>query len=289
MVYDPVRYSMKRLSVICVALLLWCCSREEVEKPQPDASGRTTTLTEGRQPVAVESGSERVVTDAPDAGSPPKEISIDSVSVTNPVVVKGHARTFENAVSVRIRGVSGSVVAEEHVTSVGEMGQHNPYTAEIWLTTEPGEAIVVEAFEYSAKDGAVRSLERRHITYAVDRIGVRVTFPMGDCTRFKSWPRHIPKSVAMARLLVEALMQGPTASEKSAGASSPFPQGSEIRSVTLRDGVLKIDFNERLRNVGGSCAALAIRESVTQTLRQLPTVKTVTISAEGSQELALQP
>ena len=42
----------------------------------------------------------------------------------------------------------------------------------------------------------------------------------------------------MARLLVEALIAGPTAAEKQNGAAAPFPNGSVVQSVNLRDGTL---------------------------------------------------
>lgn len=205
------------------------------------------------------------------------------------MLVKGRARTFENAVSIRARDARGAVVAEDHVTSVGEMGQHNPFTAEVWLVRDPGSRVTIEALEYSAKDGSEQSLVARTIPLRVGTIPVKLVFPVQDCTRFGELTRSVPKSVAMARLVVEALLAGPVAAEKAAGASSPFPQGSEVRSVVLRNGELTVDFNERLQNVGGSCAALAIRESVTRTLKQLPTVKSVVITAGGSRELALQP
>jgi spore germination protein GerM len=93
----------------------------------------------------------------------------------------------------------------------------------------------------------------------------------------------------MARLLVEALIAGPTPDESAAGAAAPFPEGARVESVNLRDGVLTVDFNERLRNVGGSCQAQMIRQSVTATLSALPSVKKVVITAAGSEALALQP
>jgi len=221
--------------------------------------------------------------------APEQNIYLDDVTPGNPVLVKGRARTFENAVSIRARDANGAVIAEEHVTSVGEMGQHNPFTAEVWLVRDPGSRITIEALEYSAKDGSEQSLVSRTIAQHLDPIAVKLVFPLQDCTRFADFTRRVPKSVAMARLLVEALLAGPIDAEKSAGASSPFPQGSNVRSVVLRNGELTVDFNERLQNVGGSCAALAIRESVTRTLTQLPTVKRVVITAAGSRDLALQP
>ena len=93
----------------------------------------------------------------------------------------------------------------------------------------------------------------------------------------------------MARLLVEALVNGPTAEERRGGAVTAFPERSAVQSVILRDGVLTVDFNDRLQNVGGSCRAQMIRVSVTETIGRLPVVKKVMITAGGSDKLALQP
>lgn len=225
----------------------------------------------------------------PPAPSPPQEIYIDDVVAGNPLVVRGRARTFENSVVFRLRDAKGGLILETYTTSRGEIGHHNLYEARIWVVRDPGPRLTVEAFEYSAKDGSVRSLTRRSIDYPVERIRAVLLFPTNDCETVKPFERAIPKSTAMARLLVEALVAGPTSSERAAGASPPFPSGSEVRGVNLRDGVLTVDFNERLRNVGGACAARAIRRSVTGTLERLPAVERVVITAAGREDLALQP
>jgi hypothetical protein len=122
------------------------------------------------------------------------------------------------------------------------------------------------------------------------RMQVTLEFPVGnDCIETRPFTRVVPESPAVARVLVEALIAGPVPAERAAGAASPFPPGSGVNSVVLRGGVLTVDFNERLRNVGGSCAATAIRRSVTRTLERLPAVKRVVITAVGSEKLALQP
>ncbi|MEX2153865.1 MAG: Gmad2 immunoglobulin-like domain-containing protein [Gemmatimonadaceae bacterium] len=240
----------------------------------------------------VSSGSDAVDTaKSSDTGATSsREIYIDSVVPTNPLVVSGRARTFENTVQVRVRDAEGDVITEEYTTSVGEMGHHNPYSAQLWIARDPGPRVTVEAFEYSAKDGSVRSLTSTVLPYDVARMQVTLLFPVGDdCTSTRAFTRAVPKSAAVARLIVEALVAGPDSSEKAAGAVSPFPRGSDMNSVVLRDGVLTVDFNERLQNVGGSCAATAIRQSVTHTLQRLPAVKRVVITAAGSEKLALQP
>lgn len=218
-----------------------------------------------------------------------RNISIDAVQVANPVVVSGLARTFENSVSLRIRDAGGRVIAEKATVAVGEMGQHNPYRDTLGITRDPGGEITVEALEYSARDGSEQSLVRVKKPFRVETIDAVLFFANDDCTAVAQYTRRMPKSISAARLLVEALMAGPTAQEQAAGARGSFPQGSAVASVNLRDGVLTVDFNERLQNVGGSCRTQMIRDSVTQTLLRLPNVKRVVITAAGSEELALQP
>lgn len=219
-----------------------------------------------------------------------REIYIDSVSPTNPIVVWGRARTFENNVQVRaLDARGGQFLGQTFTTSDGEMGHHNPFAVRLFITRDPGDYIIVQAFEYSAKDGSERSVVSDTVPYAVENIRATLDFPTTECTVTRPFVREIPKSVAMARLLTQALVNGPTSEESAAGAAEVFPDGSRINDVTLADGVLTVDFNERLQNVGGSCAAQGIRASVTRTLERLPTVRSVVITAGGSRDQALQP
>lgn len=211
---------------------------------------------------------------------PERNIYIDSVELGNPIVVTGRARTFENSVSLRLRDQNGKLLLETFTTSDGEIGHHNPYRATLWVPRPPGAAVTVEALEYSARDGSEQSLVSVTRPYAVPLADVRLFLPNKDCTGVTPHLRRIPKSISMARLLVEALMADP---------ETPFPKEARVNSVNLRDGVLTVDFNERLQNVGGACAAEMIRQSVTQTLQTLPSVKKVVITAAGSEKLALQP
>jgi hypothetical protein len=218
-----------------------------------------------------------------------KEIYIDSVRGSNPITVYGRARTFENTVQVRVRDATGRLIAERFTTSSGEMGHHNPFARELWLTRDPGSRVIAEAFEYSANDGSVRSLTADTVAYRNGSITLHLVYPTSDCTVTSTFTRSAPRTVALARLLVEALVEGPTAAEQSSGARSPFPRGAAVNSVILRGGEITVDFNERLQNVGGACAAQGIRAAVTQTLTRLPAVTSVIITAGGSRDQALQP
>src|SRR5688572_12110987 len=148
---------------------------------------------------------------APATRTEPKpEITISAVAPGNPVVVEGHARTFENNVVVRLRNANGTLIHETFTTSAGESGHHNPYRAEVFVTRDPGGQVTVEALEYSARDGAERSLTSRTVRYNVEPLMAVLYLPEKsptDCTRVHPLQRSMPRSIAMARLLVEALLR----------------------------------------------------------------------------------
>jgi hypothetical protein len=283
---------MSRIGVAAsVFVLLAGCGAPSARGPEvPAQSSAGGTADPSAAPASPASESDtNGDSAAPAVVEEERDIYIDEVVAENPLTIRGRARTFENNVAVRARGADGKVIAEGFTTSRGEMGRHNPFEAKLWLTREPGRTVVVEALEYSAKDGSEQSVARIEKAFGVASIDAKVFFPDEGCTGVRAFSRRMPKTVAMARLLVEALVSGPTPSERASGASSPFPQGSAVRSVILRDGVITVDFNERLQNVGGSCRAEMIRKSVTAALTALPAVKRVIITAAGSEPLALQP
>lgn len=218
-------------------------------------------------------------------------ITIANVEIANPLVITGQARTFENNVMLRVFDVNGDVLTEGFTTATGEMGQHSPYRGTLWLTREPGNRIIVEAFEHSAKDGSEINTARMEKPFDLQPVEAVLYFPDAACTGVKPYTRRIPKSISMARLLVETLVAGPTPEEwKRGGASAAFPEHSSVLSVVLRSGgVLTVDFSDRLLHVGGSCRVQMLRDSITETLRRLPGVTKVVITAAGSEEMALQP
>jgi hypothetical protein len=272
-------------------------SASPAETPAAPDAGAESTIVEMEPTPAIEtSATHPPVTQAPappSTGTPvvsrDTNISIGDVTIGNPLIVTGRARTFENNVALRVRAADGTLITEGFTTANGDMGQHNPYRGTLWLTRNPGKRVIVEALEYSAKDGSERSLVRVERPFAVETVSARLSFPDRSCSGVKPYTRAIPKTISMARLLVEALIAGPTAAEKKSGAETPFPSGSRLESINLRGGTITVDFNERLQSVGGACRAQMIRAAVTATLRQLPTVKKVVITAGGSESQALQP
>jgi hypothetical protein len=226
---------------------------------------------------------------APSATAPAQgDIVIDSVTGTNPLVIHGRARTFENAISARVLDGDGKVIQEVHgMSHGGEMGQHNPFDLAVWLLRDPGAHLTVQALDYSARDGSEIGLTSRHLEIPPVRVDATVWFTSTDCTT-KSFTRRVPPATAHARLVAEMLIAGPTDDEKRSGAYQSFPQGSQLNRIGLNAGVLTADFNDALQHVGGACTSRALREAITKTLT-LPGVKEVVISAGGSRDLALLP
>lgn len=261
-----------------VVTLLWMACTPAAPPPAPVSSSEppSSTASTATSPAPSPAPSQPPAQPAP---APERNIYIDGVEVANPVVVTGRARTFESNVALRVRDARGKLITETFTTATGEIGTHSPFRGTIWVTRDPGASITVEALEYSARDGAEQSLVSVKRPFDVELVDAKLYLPNADCTGVVAQTRRIPKSISMARLLVEALMAEP----------APFPKESRVESINLRDGTLTVDFNGRLQNVGGACAAQMIRQSVTQTLLQLPSVKKVVITAAGSEALALQP
>jgi hypothetical protein len=261
---------------VSIVVVLAACSAPPAATPpaeSPEAPTPVTTSSSASTPDTAPAL-------PPAAPVAERNITIERIATGNPLVIEGRARTFENHVALRARDATGQIVAEGYTTATGELGHHNPYQGTLWLTRDPGARITAEALEHSAKDGSEQSLVRVERPFTVATIEATLYVPDANCTRVAPRTVRMPKSISMARLLVEALIAMP---------GTPFPKGSAVQSVNLRDGTLTVDFNERLQNVGGSCAAQMIRESVTQTLRRLPSVQNVVITAGGSEKLALQP
>lgn len=281
-----------RLALVAIALvtLVGCGADDAAERKDQTAAAGTAPTTTGTTTGAP-------VNDAPrqDAGNVVLEQPADAATIReNPFTVAGRARTFENHVEIVIRDAEGNEIETTHATARGEIGQFNPFEAEVLLTEWPGGRMTVEVIERSARDGSIRSLDRATVDVAIPQKEVKLYFPNSrygtqECDSVFPVVRIVPNTPALARAATLALMEGPEPDEEKEGFSNPFPEGSGLRSIAIRNGTAVVDFNERLQNVGGSCRARAIEAAVTLTLRALPEVAQVEIRAGGSRELALQP
>lgn len=123
--------------------------------------------------------------------------------------------------------------------------------------------------------------------------------------RLEAEQRPVIDVVTIGTVTLEELLWGP-GPRNFAGFSTAIPTPEEVlnypdreadwgprvtlRSLTIEDGVATADFSQELRAYGGGSARVEdIREQITQTLLQFPTVDEVIIAVEGETEGVLQP
>ena len=111
-----------------------------------------------------------------------------------------------------------------------------------------------------------------------------------SCATVYPFDRTIPKTETIAQAAITALLAGPTAEETSTGYTSLIPDGVQLNSLSIQNGVARADFNETLNEgSAGSCRVTTIRAQITQTLKQFSTVQDVVISVNGNVDTTLQP
>lgn len=222
-----------------------------------------------------------------------------SDTVTLPINIKGKARVFENQLNYRVRDVNKNILLEGNAyANSPDAGEFGDFSIQITaLPTMRSNALTLEVFDYSAKDGSeIDTVSIPIIFNPGNSLPVKIFFssnqaPAGqECTNVYTVERHIVKTQSTARAAIEELLKGPLVIEKDNGYTTNINNGVKLQKVTIVDGIAKADFDKKLdENVGGSCRVAAIRAQITQTLKQFPSVKEVIISVDGRTEDILQP
>ena len=86
-----------------------------------------------------------------------------------------------------------------------------------------------------------------------------------------------------------ALLEGLTDEEEEEGLHTSIPEGVELLSFSLEDGVATVDFSSDIEPNGGSAWVTLIRDQIEMTLTQFDSVEEVVIMVEGDEEEVLQP
>lgn len=229
-------------------------------------------------------------------------------AVVSPLVVTGEAPGpwyFEADFPLRMVAGDGRVLSDTFATARGEWMTSGPvpFRAVLRLPSEPSPATLLlvraNASGLPAHDAEV-GIPLRLAGADVPRVYFpnSVLDPQAvDCSRVfpvarpgSSGPGDGEAVPEAARRLLAALLEGPRPAERSAGYHTAVPEGAGVRSVAVRDGTLRVDFDRGMsEGVGGSCRVQAIRAQVDSTLARVPGVRRVEIAVEGSVEEALQP
>jgi spore germination protein GerM len=80
---------------------------------------------------------------------------------------------------------------------------------------------------------------------------------------------------------LEALLEGPTESEKEEGYFSAIPEEAKVLSLEIEDGTATALFNPEFNEVAGSATVTIIRDQVEETLFQHEGIEEVLIEVEG--------
>jgi len=226
-------------------------------------------------------------------------------SVVNPLEIKGEARGywfFEADFPVKLLDGNGELLGiaiaqaqsdwmtEDFVSFESTLEFENP-------ATEKGTLIL----EKDNPSGLPENADELRVPVYFDKtvqetITLKVFFnndeldPEFSCNKVFPVEREVPKTQAVARAALEELLKGPTENEKEQGFLTNINPGVTIQSLTIEDGVARVDFDEQLEfQVGGSCRVAAISAQIRETLKQFPTVESVIISINGRTEDILQP
>ncbi|MDD4931665.1 MAG: GerMN domain-containing protein [Candidatus Colwellbacteria bacterium] len=226
-------------------------------------------------------------------------------SVSHRVLLEGTAPGnwfFEASFPVSIEDSSGNIIATSHVTALSDWMTTLPirFSGTIDLPTDySGPAKLV--FKKDNPSGIPENDARMEISVSVtpsdETINLMIFFgknspdsPVNDCDKVFGLSRQIIKTESVGKTAIDELLKGPTMSEKEAGYFTSINDGVKMKSISMKDGIVYIDFDDSLeKEVGGSCRVSAIRTQIVRTLMQFPTVESVVISINGRTEDILQP
>lgn len=220
--------------------------------------------------------------------------------ITRPLVIAGEARVFENTFIFALKDVDGNLLANGY-SSAGapDIGQFGPFVVSLWYDErEDNTPATIEVYNQSARDGSVENLVSIPVLLSSEeQMSMKVFFSNSksdptaqNCETTYPVARVVPKTQAMARAALEALLLGPNEFEQELGYFTSLDNpGIEILGLVIEEGVARVNFNEALNQVGGSCKVMAMRSQIERTLKQFETVDEVEISVEGKSEEVLQP
>lgn len=119
---------------------------------------------------------------------------------------------------------------------------------------------------------------------------VQLAFAYGDgsdCSDVNSYARNVDETLDPIETVFTLLVSGPTADEMTDGAGSLFSDQTSgmVRSVSLNDGLLVVDFEDLrsvMNNASTSCGSESLLAQLNSTAFQFEQVDRVRYEIEGS-------
>jgi len=137
----------------------------------------------------------------------------------------------------------------------------------------------------SADPGASSSQAPTPIPSKAETMIVRVYFVLGGepgSVGLVPVLRVVPKSVAVGKAAMDALLAGPTADESGERTiTSAVPDGTTLLGLSIKKSVATVDLSTEFDSGGGTASMQYRLAQVVYTLTQFSTVKTVVFQIEG--------
>ena len=108
-----------------------------------------------------------------------------------------------------------------------------------------------------------------------------------DCQKVFAVKRSIKPTLAIGRASILELLKGVNQQELNQKYQSEIPNKVKLNSIKIENEEAFVDFSKELNSAAGSCRVQIIEAQITETLKQFPTIKRVTITADG--QITLQP
>lgn len=94
-------------------------------------------------------------------------------------------------------------------------------------------------------------------------------------------------TAALAEAALRELLAGPTGAERATGLTTAVPPGTRLRGVTVREGVVRADFDRMVEAGGGSASMLGRFWQIVYTATQFQSAPRVRILIEGAERTAM--
>ncbi len=193
-----------------------------------------------------------------------------------------------------LRGEDGRGLLIDNLDWVNMLAPPNPATQAVMLTITGANGRVLVQRQITVVSPNDQATQTIKLFWTVS--GAEMVTPQ---------QRVVPKTERIGTAALEELLWGPPAiSQVGFRTALPMPQevlayaGRDVswgprvtlRKLTIVNGVATADFSKELRAYGGGSARVRlIREQITQTLTQFPSVREVRIAIEGQTEGVLEP
>jgi hypothetical protein len=227
-----------------------------------------------------------------------RNITVESVSNSNPLHITGQARVFEGTFLWRLKNEAGEVINfGSSQTQAPDIGQFGPFDFYAVVPEVSSSNLILEVFQASPKDGSDQDLISVPVVLErSDSREVQLYFhnnildPEISCDKVFPVTRKIVATESVARAAIVALLQGPNDGEQLASYSTAIPFRTELKDIALsKDGTLTVDLKGAIAGpLGGSCLVTSIASEIRETVKQFENVKSVRILIDG-EENQLEP